>query len=92
MKKVLNGTVQRIFLVILLGLAQFAVFAQDSTGSSSTTITSETTTTSRTDWYMQPWAWVVGGVLVLVLLVALFRGNSSTRDREVSRTTVIKKD
>jgi hypothetical protein len=40
---------------------------------------------------MQPWVWVVGGVVLLIILIALFRGNSTT-DREVTRTTVIKTD
>ena len=26
-------------------------------------------------WYMQPWAWVVGGAVFILLLVALMRGS-----------------
>lgn len=25
-------------------------------------------------WYMQPWAWIVGGAVFVLLLVALLRG------------------
>jgi len=25
-------------------------------------------------WYMQPWAWIVGGAIFILLLVALLRG------------------
>ena len=25
-------------------------------------------------WYMQPWAWIVGGALFVLILVALLRG------------------
>ncbi len=27
-------------------------------------------------WYMQPWVWVVGGAVFILLFVALIRGNS----------------
>ena len=26
------------------------------------------------DWYTQPWVWIVGGALFILLLVALLRG------------------
>lgn len=29
------------------------------------------------DWYMQPWVWVVGGAVFLLLLVALLRGGGT---------------
>ena len=41
-------------------------------------------------WYTQPWVWIVGGAVFILILIALLRGNSSSSDREVSRTTVIK--
>ena len=28
------------------------------------------------DWYAQPWVWIVGGAVFLLLLVALMRGGS----------------
>lgn len=28
-------------------------------------------------WYSQPWVWIVGAALFILLLVALLRGNSS---------------
>jgi hypothetical protein len=27
-------------------------------------------------WYQQPWVWIVGGAIFILLLVALLRGNS----------------
>lgn len=30
-------------------------------------------------WYTQPWVWVIGGAVFILLLVALLRGNR-TRD------------
>lgn len=29
------------------------------------------------NWYAQPWVWIVGGAIFLLLLVALMRGNSN---------------
>jgi hypothetical protein len=29
------------------------------------------------DWYAQPWVWIVGGAVFLLLLVALMRNNSN---------------
>jgi hypothetical protein len=29
------------------------------------------------NWYTQPWVWIVGAALFILLLVALLRGNSS---------------
>lgn len=66
------------------------VWAQDSTGSTSRTVTTTSETTTTSDWYTQPWVWVVAGAVLLIILVALLRGNSS--DKEVTRTTVIKDD
>ena len=87
MKKNL-GIACTFILTFALCFMQLTVGAQDSTSTNrSTTITTETTTTS--DWYTQPWVWIVGGAVLLIILVALLRGNSN---KEVSRTTVIKDD
>ena len=45
-------------------------------------------TKDEPQWYMQPWAWVVGGVLLLLILIALFRGGGT--DRTVTKTTIIR--
>jgi hypothetical protein len=31
----------------------------------------------KTDWYQQPWVWIVGGAIFILLLVALLRGSGS---------------
>lgn len=89
MKKISLSNGYRFLLTFLLSFMQMTLWAQDSAGTSrSTSITTETTTT--TDWYMQPWVWVVGGAVLLIILVALLRGSGT--DKEVTRTTVIKDD
>lgn len=88
MKKVTISNAYKFILTFVFCCIQFFAFSQDSTGSS-TTVTKTTTTTTTSEWYTQPWVWVVGAAVLLVILVALFRGNST---KEVSRTTVIKDD
>jgi len=87
MKK-LNGGISWI-LMIFLSFIQVATWAQDSSSSSHSETTTRTTTTTTT-WYAQPWVWVVGAAIFIIILVALFRGNSSRTD--VSRSTTVIKD
>ncbi len=32
------------------------------------------------DWYTQPWVWIVGGAVFILLLVALLRGGGKKED------------
>lgn len=70
-----------LFAFLFLCL-QLYTFAQDTTIS-----TTSTTATSSTEsvWYMQPWAWIAGGIALLLILVALFSGGSK-KNKPVSRT------
>jgi hypothetical protein len=78
----------KFFMLFLMSCLQVAAWAQDSTSRTNTTVVTKETTTT-TDWYTEPWVWIVGGAVLLIILVALLRGNSN---KEVSRTTVIKDD
>ena len=82
-----------IVTVLMLTFVQALAFAQDSTGggSSSSSSTTSTTTTTET-WYTQPWVWIVGGAVLLLLIVALMRGNSNsdTRSDKVTVTKSVK--
>ncbi len=61
-------------LVTILCLCFFstALWAQDGGADVNVKITKESTT-----WYAQPWVWVVGGAVFLLLLVALLRGGGN---------------
>jgi hypothetical protein len=99
MKRIRLGMAFSFLISFLLFSMPLLSWSQnDNSGNSgntgSTSVTTETTsssTTTTTEWYTQPWVWVVGGAVLLIILVALLRGGSS-RDTEVSRTTVIKDD
>jgi hypothetical protein len=62
------------FIVLLvLSLLQTAVWAQEGGGADiDVKVTKESS-----NWYAQPWVWIVGGAVFLLLLVALMRGNSN---------------
>lgn len=47
------------------------------TGTASTSTSSTTTSTTETTWYTQPWAWIVGGVLLLLIILLASRSGSS---------------
>ena len=77
----------KYLLLFVLTFTQVLVWAQDSSVSSHSNTTVTTKTTS--EFVMQPWMWVVGGAVVLIIIMALLRGNSN---KEVSRTTVVRDD
>ncbi len=56
---------------IMLCLFQGRAFAQDKK------VDVDITTDKGGNWYAQPWVWIVGGAVFLLLLVALMRGNSN---------------
>lgn len=79
MKNLSLTNLSKCFFVTLvatcLGLLSWS---QDSTR---TTVT--TKTTEHTEWYMMPWVWIVGGIVVILLLVAIF-----SNGRRSSQTTI----
>jgi hypothetical protein len=59
--------------LLLLSLFQTAVFAQDGGGAD----VNVKITKDNGSWYTQPWVWIVGAAVFILLLVALLRGNSN---------------
>jgi len=55
----------------MLCFVQVIAFAQDKK------VDVDINTNSGSNWYAQPWVWIVGGAVFLLLLVALMRGNSN---------------
>ena len=71
-------------LIIIALVFGFSMNAQNNKN-----VSKETKTTTTTTWYTEPWVWIVGGAVFILILIALLRGGSS-RDRDVSKTTVIR--
>lgn len=89
MKKIFNS--QRcifVFSFIMLCLFRVISFAQDSAASSGST--QSTTTKTEQTTTVQPWVWVVGGVVLLLILVALFRKNKSDATTHTDKVTYTK--
>ncbi len=83
MKKIIfYGILQIAFFLTAFFTQQF-LFAQDSTVSTTTH-----SVTKTTQFVIEPWMWIVGGVVVLLILIGLFSGGRSKN--EVVKTTVIK--
>ena len=58
--------------IVMLCMLQTIAFAQDKK------VDIDITTDKGGDtWYAQPWVWIVGGAVFLLLLVALMRSNSN---------------
>ena len=74
--------------ILFLNVVALATMAQDST-STSTTRTSRTVTTETTT--VEPWVWIVGAAVLIIIIVALVRGNSSRAAGTTDSVTYTKK-
>ena len=95
-------TLQTLFFLLVFNLFSAIVYAQETGGSTEETTTSKTSTTKTTDinisadssgeWYTQPWVWIVGAAVFILLLIALLRGGGrdtvTTSDRVTVKKTV----
>lgn len=83
-KKYLQNTISSLLLLVL-SVVSLLTWAQDSTVSSHKIVTTTTTTTNQFE--MQPWMWIVGGIVALLIIIGLFSGGVN---KEVTKTTIIK--
>lgn len=89
MKHSINtGFLKNAFLLFLLSFTAAITWAQEST--STAVSTTATSSTESTVWYTEPWVWVVGGAVLVLLIVALTRGSSSTASGRTDQVTVTK--
>lgn len=79
---------KRTFLSLALMITYTIIRAQDSAMQTTSTTTSTTTTEQHT-WYAEPWVWVVGGIVLLLVIIALVKGNGSTEKVTVTKTTTV---
>lgn len=61
------------FAGLFMGLVSFA---QDK----SADIKVDVNTNKGSNWYAQPWVWIVGGAVFVLLLVALLRGGNRAKE------------
>ncbi|MCY7291548.1 MAG: hypothetical protein LH615_05125 [Ferruginibacter sp.] len=85
----LYATKASLFIATLL--LSVITFAQDTTLATTTT-TSSATSTEKT-WYMEPWAWVLGGIILVVIIILATRGSSNTTSADkVTVTRTVERD
>ena len=90
MKKITLGAASKFLFIFGFICMQLNMWAQDSS-STSTSTTSTVTVDKTKDFLSQPWVWIVGGVLLLLILIGLFSGKSN-KHTQVTKTTVIKEE
>ncbi len=73
--KKMSFTFKSLLTVLSLCFLQTISFAQDKKVD-----VNIGTNSGGSNWYAQPWVWIVGGAVFLLLLVALMRGNSNNRN------------
>jgi len=66
--KLLNSLFIRISFVIMLTLTNLTLLLAQDKG-----VDINIGVKKETQWYAQPWVWVVGGAVFILLLVALLR-------------------
>ena len=71
--KKISNAFKNFLAIIMLCMLQTLSFAQEGGGKVDVNITKN----DGGNWYAQPWVWIVGGAVFLLLLVALMRGNSN---------------
>ena len=69
--KKISARIKGIIAFTMLCFMQTIAFAQDKK------MDVNISTDKGGNWYAQPWVWIVGGAVFLLLLVALLRGNSN---------------
>jgi hypothetical protein len=102
MKQLTSGsTYKTIGTLIMLFVIQAICWAQESgssgggsgtggSGGGESSSVTHTTQTTTSNWYAQPWVWVIGAIALILLLVALLRGNSGAVASRTDRVTVTK--
>ncbi len=80
---------RQLFLLVSLTLFSALAWAQEEAASTSSSVSTTTTTSTERTWYTEPWVWIVGGAVFLLLLIALMRGGGD-RSGRTDRVTVSK--
>ena len=69
----IQAMISRLMMVIFSVLSSVIAMAQEKTN-----VDINVNKDGGGNWYTQPWVWIVGGAVFILLLVALLRGNRSS--------------
>ena len=67
----LKQTYTKLILAIMLSVTGALAFAQDKG------LDVDINVKKETEWYQQPWVWIVDGAVFILLLVAILRSGTS---------------
>jgi Na+/H+ antiporter NhaD/arsenite permease-like protein len=73
--KTISNLITRVLFAIAGSFVSLLCFAQEK----SPDVKVDINTDKGNNWYAQPWVWIVGGAVFVLLLVALLRGNGRER-------------
>lgn len=76
MKQLISSAAGRIYLFFAAMFMNLAVFAQDK----GVDVNVDINKGGANNWYANPWVWIVGAAVFILLLVAIVRGGSRTSD------------
>jgi hypothetical protein len=76
MKQNLMKTLNRIWLTVVIMFLNVMAFAQEK----GLDVNVDINKGGSPQWYANPWAWIVGGAIFILLLVAIVRGGGRTSD------------
>ena len=71
MKKLFKTNVCAGFLSLFFVLMSMVIFAQEK-------VVTTTTHKETRSWWVEPWVWVVGAVVLVIVLAAIFGGRNKT--------------
>jgi len=94
MKKLfMHSIIKTAYIFIFLNVISLLSQAQDSTGGSVSSTHTSTTTHTQT-MAVQPWMWIVGGIILLIIIIALFSGKNknTVRTDKVTYTKQVESD
>ena len=74
MKQKITRTCSLFTAFLVFNLLSLATFAQEKG------IDVDINVKKESQWYQQPWVWVVGGAVFILLLAAVLRSNSTSKE------------
>jgi len=74
MKQKITRTCSLFTAFLVFNLLSLATFAQEKG------IDVDINVKKESQWYQQPWVWVVGGAVFILLLAAILRSNSTSKE------------
>jgi len=79
MKKMISLQTKKVFNRMALLMATLVLSCYSFAQEKKVDIDINTKSENDSNFFMQPWVWIVGGAVFVLLLVALLRGNSAKK-------------